>query len=173
MSEYKRNNGDDKIRRLVESQKQAIAKRIKLIDAYMAQLENFVEEGSNLFNGFFNGILKLLPTIWANFINRFLLVVGIIVEVPIVFLLLIITCKCFSLLWWCYAPALSRIAGSARSARSVGVCRAVGNLFHRIRTSVQTHYNVVGRNERIRQENIELRPRRHRSRTAKAASQIL
>ena len=88
MTEHNRNSGADKIRRLVDSQQQAIANRSKLVDAYMAQLESFFEatkEGSNLFHGFFNGILKLLPTNWAKFIKTFLLVAGIIVAVPIVF----------------------------------------------------------------------------------------
>ena len=101
MKEYKRNSGDDKIRRLVESQEQAFSNRSKLVDAYMAQLESLVEatkEGSNLLNGFFNYILKLLPTNWANLIKTFLLVAGVVVVVPIVFLLLLITCKCLSLL---------------------------------------------------------------------------
>ena len=65
MTEYKLNSGDDKILRLLESQEQAIANRSRLVAAYMAQLESLVEatkEGSNLFNGFFNGILKLLST---------------------------------------------------------------------------------------------------------------
>ena len=82
----------------------------------MAQLESLVEvtkEGSNLFNGFFNGIFKLLPTNWAKFNKTFLLVAGIVVAVPIVFLQLIIICKWSSLLWSCYAPVLSRIAGVA------------------------------------------------------------
>ena len=55
MTEYKRNSGDDEIRRLVDSQQQAIANRSKLVNAYMAQLESLVEatkEGSNLFTGF-------------------------------------------------------------------------------------------------------------------------
>ena len=39
MTEYKRNSGDDKIRRLVDSQEQAISNRSKLVDAYIAQLE--------------------------------------------------------------------------------------------------------------------------------------
>ena len=99
----------------------------------MAQLESLVKatkEGSNLLTGFLSGILKLLSTNWDNFIKTFLLVAGIIVAVPIVFLLLLITCKCLSLLWWCYTPVLSRIAGLARGTRSVGsgVGRAVGSL---------------------------------------------
>ena len=144
----------------------------------MAQFESLVEatqEGSNLFNGFFIGILKLLPTNWANFIKTFLLVAGIIVAVPIIFLLLLITCKCMSLLWWCYAPILSRIAGLARVTRSVGfgVGSAVGNHFLRIRPGVQSRDDVISRNENIRQENMELLPRRHHSRNAKAASDFL
>ena len=110
MTEYKRNSGGDKIRRFFDLQEQAIANISKLVDAYMAQLESLVEatkEGSNLFNGLLIGILNLLPTNWANFIKTFLLIAGIIVAVSIVFLLLLIPCKCFSLLWWCYTPVLS------------------------------------------------------------------
>ena len=159
MTEYKRNSADDKIRRLVGSQEQAIANRSKLVDSYMAQLESLVEatkEGSNLFNKCFSGILKLLPTNWANFIKTFLLVAGTIVAVLIIFLLLLITCKCLSLLWWCYAQVLSRIADLARETSSVGSCvgRAVGSIFLRIRLSVQSQYNVISRNENIKQENI-------------------
>ena len=43
MREYKRNSGDDKIRRLVDLKEQVIANRSKLVDAYMAQLESLVE----------------------------------------------------------------------------------------------------------------------------------
>ena len=71
MTDYKQNSGDGKIRRLVDSQEKAIANRSKLIDSYMAQLENIVEarkDRNNLFNGFLSGILKLLPTNWAIFI---------------------------------------------------------------------------------------------------------
>ena len=110
MTEYKRNSCGDKIRRFFDLQEQAIANISKLVDAYMAQLESLVEatkEGSNLFNGLLIGILNLLPTNWANFIKTFLLIAGIIVAVSIVFLLLLIPCKCFSLLWWCYTPVLS------------------------------------------------------------------
>ena len=65
IKKYKQGSGDDKIRRLVESQELEIANKSKLVDAYMVQFESLVEatkEGSNLFNGFFNGISKLLPT---------------------------------------------------------------------------------------------------------------
>ena len=138
MTKYKRNNSDDKIRRLVESQEQQIANRSKLVDAYISQIERFFEatkKGSNLFNRFFNGIVKLLPTNSANFIKRFLLVVNIIIAVLIEFLLLLITCKCLSFLWWCYVPVFSRIAGLARGTRSVGsgVGRALESLtFNRV-----------------------------------------
>ena len=144
----------------------------------MAQLKSLVKatkEGSNLFNKFFNTILKLLPTNWAKFFKTFLLVAGIVVTIPIVFLLLIITCKCLSLLWWCYASVLSRIASFSRGTRPVGsgVGRAVGSLCRRIRPGVQSRYNVININENIRQENMELLSRRHHSRTSKAASMIL
>ena len=88
MTKYKQSSGNDKIRLLIDSQEQAIANRSKLVDAYMAQLESLVEatkEGSNLFNRFFNGILKLLQTNWAKFIKTFLLVAGIVDAVPIMF----------------------------------------------------------------------------------------
>ena len=158
MTEYKRNSGDEKIRRLVDLQEQAIANRSKLVDAYMAQLEILVEatnKGSNLFNVFFNRIVKLLPTNWAKFIKTFLLAAGIVVAVPIVFLMLLITCKCLSLPWWCYAPVLSRIAGVARGTRSVasGVGCAVGSLCRRIRPGAQSRSNVINRNENIKQEH--------------------
>ena len=55
MTEYKRNSKDDKICRLVDSHKQTIANRSKLVDAYMAQLKSLVEatkEKSNSFNEF-------------------------------------------------------------------------------------------------------------------------
>ena len=177
MTKYKHNSGDDKIRRLVESQEQEIANRSKIVDAYMAQLESRVEatkEGSNLFNGFFRGILKLLPTTWADFIQTFLLVAGIIVAVPTVYLLFLITRKCLSLLCWCYAPILSRIPGFAQGTRSVGsnAGGAVESFVCRIRPGVKSRYYVISLNENIRQENMELLPRRHHSRTTKPASNI-
>ena len=143
----------------------------------MEQLEILVEatkEGSNLFNGFFNGILKLLPTNWANFIKTILLVAGIIVAVLIVFLLLLITCKSLSYLWWCYAPILFRIASLARGTRSIGsnVGRALESFVRRIRPGVKSRYNIISRNENIRQENMELLPLRHHLRTAKGASKM-
>ena len=101
MTKYKRSGGEDKSRRLVDSQEQTIANRSKLVDAYIAKLASLVEatkEGSNLFNKCFTGILKLLQTNWANLFKTFLLVTGIIVAVPIVVLLLLITCKFLSLL---------------------------------------------------------------------------
>ena len=85
MTKYKQSSGDDKIRRLVDSQEQAIANRSKPIDAYVAQLQSLVKNVSNLFNGFFNGILRLLQTNCANFIKTFVLIVGIIIAVPILF----------------------------------------------------------------------------------------
>ena len=177
ITEYKQSSFNKKICRLVDSQDQAIANRSQLVDAYMAQLESLVEateEGSYLFNELLSGIFILLPTYLVNIIKTFLLVTGIIVAIPIVILLLLITYKCLSLLWWCYASVFSRIFGFARETRSVGsgVGRALESLFRRIKPGVQSRNNEINRNGNIRQENIELLPRRHHSRTATAASKI-
>ena len=152
----------------------------------MDQLKSLVEaikEGSKLFNGFFDGILKLLPTSWATFVKTALLVATVVLGIPIVFVMIVLTFKCISLLWWCYAPLLSRILHLARGiiSFSLRVFRAVGNLFRRTRRSVQNEYRLLAQNEPIRvsqgehlqQQNIEIQPRRLHSRVAKAASKAL
>ena len=90
------------------------------------------------------------------------------------FLLLLITCKYFLFLWWCYAPILSRITGLARGTCSVGsnVCRAVEIFFHRIRPGVKSRNNAFSLNKGVKQVNMELLPSRQYSRTAKTSSKI-
>ena len=149
----------------------------------MSRLKSLVtltKESSNLLTEVADNILNLLPGDWGKTIKRIVLVMALVISLPIIFFMLIITCKCFKFMIWCYKPVISAVSIGVRSLWSAvlsGISSS-RNLtlripFRRMRESSRSETSVVRyRPEPIESATAALRPPRRPSRSSKARTKL-
>ena len=140
--------------------------RSEMLRQYLAQLENLIaatKEGSGLFKDFANELFNLLRENWASTIRHLLIIIGIIVGIPLAFLVIAITIKCISLLYCCYRPLISYLRTGINVAGS-GMIRLVRRSSRSLHNSNQSDASVV-RYQALPRNEVNIQPKRERLRT--------
>ena len=181
-TDWRRSQSNFGLRNLIENQDKEIENRSKLVDEYISQLKSFVEltkQSTNFLTGIVDSVFKLLPSSWGDTIKRVLLIGGLIIAAPILFVGLIIFMKCLSFVIWCYKPI---VYGAARLTRTAfralpTAILATGRGLRRLRLWRSTRdsdiVESVVRYRNLSREQVELPARRHHGRAAKNASKVL
>ena len=146
----------------------------------LKSLVTLTKESSNLFSEVAGNILNLLPGDWGTTIKRVFLILAFIIALPIVFFLLLLTCKCLKLMYWCYKPVIFGINFGIRaigSMISLGVSNARSLTlrvpFRRMRETSRIETSVVHyRPKRHESATATLRPPRRPSRTSKSRTKL-